>query len=948
MLIAGNASLLKYYGGGYEGGGGWIINHVELDNPDTFAVGGTFRIYLDTPISAALLEHWPGEEANEITVGILDYGVAAEPDLNPRDSFPLFCKQIGDDPKAPILINNPQQQIYTIYQGKAQHPNGNWPLIAAEWVVSGGSGGYVVVDLDSRFKTVREGGGWLTKLDLTTYTPVGAYIKLIIWGESADYDAVCTGQARCKWCRADYTNSWGVGAPEGYKYYCSQRAALLALGSTGEAFLALFNWDCYQTGCPMFFEDAADNPLAPLRSALTHDLPWRTSQYREGLAQLKLERSGFSAMRFLAGDNLYVASGYHVLIDYLAIGLLGSWPQLLELASGYQATWGFEWKNENALGQTPNFGDSSSWPDFGPAGNHMTTRLNDAGDVATDTNDPIKALRSMLMAGGVDWGKYSGNVLGEQGVFQRKSLQHRFTPLIQEWFNQPQHFYCGQLTRQWMDANGTVQAERIYSTVYEWLLEYSATGVYSGGGTQVTVDAVVPISGGKLGLWLKHKPESAASISGGNQCDVGSTWMQGGGNVALPPWGRVNNYVARQNHTGPGRHGYVWPGMALRLTSGTFTGTLYDGAMFKVSHAEPCKEGRTASWLPTSNQQIQVFTAPGAWFGQYNTDTEKLTSVVEIYRNGSDGHRLQLTPVPALGGRPHNLQKDEFYYYEGTKDGHTGLWLIFSPANGTADDLDRILYVTAITSGQNYTFSLNIVTAIPAGWNNTQYINFVRQGSDAVGSVEAVVVKTLDGVKHALTAITPKPSTFADWPADKYYVESIAADGAIIELSPEWAGEMVLITVALSATGLTSEEYYTAMVAGMHGASLPLDHHSWANRLDYIEIDDDQQGHLAAWATAHGYDDITGATFDVGWNMVADGSDNALFKGGPAVSDTALDSDHYEAFFGTGKVYIKCDWLATGDCLLAHLQMMDRSEFPRALELNAVTRAFEAIIQGSA
>ncbi|MEK6684317.1 MAG: hypothetical protein AABY46_06635 [Nitrospirota bacterium] len=956
MLKFSAASLAKFHGG-------FIIRSIQAMS---VVVGGNFTVTLDTPVGANALAKLPGQEAETITAGIICYVRAPEAWTVPRDFYPLWAIK-----KTKLITVPTPPGIVTIEATARIRVPGPGGTFFKSWLWNGTA--WIANSLFDKVFIDHITGGYISKIDLSILS-AGQVVKLEYWIEdNASPAAVAIGSDRCKWSTRDHTGSWGVNDGAGRFFHCAKRGALKADVEGGlsarQRFIDEYKPACYfaspggVNNCPYWSEpvagaDIADDPLAPVLSQLTNGMPWRLRQYMEGFNLFELKRNGPPGLAALSNILLTLDNGYHPLIlwDFQT----GLWPRLLSwVESGFSiahGVTGYEWLLKNITGGFGDLAASSTWPPYGPAGDNYAKTTDYSAAVATDANDPHRILRAQDGSASVDFHRYKGDIRGTHGRYQRFRLHHFFAPKVTAGSGAQSFTSDGGGSFRWgfWDANFNEQASEHaggISTVYYAKIILTPFNKYSGAIASVTVKSAA-IAAGVLTLKLKHRTIEASSFLEA-QTEKSTQWNQGGTNVALPEWARINNYQSALATTGPGRKSgglYVIAGNAFKFDNGAIIASKIKNRRFIISAAQACVAGTTDPWKPGTQLRTGNFTGKGYVWIQYNATTEAMQSLV-IKRNSGAVTLTRLDP-PGYG-KPYNIPKDSYYAMEGLNAaGFKGAWIMFSPKNGTGITTDTVMDITLTTSiGTVYQSTVNIETHATYGFNNTQTFTLTVTSPDVIVSVSSIKVissvqidpATGNYKEYGLTAYASEPASWAAWDPLKYFiVGAVGPQSIVIKYSPNWAFDGIELRVNLTASAATDEEYYTANVSGPHATSLPTNHHGWANRCDEIKVAD-ENGAIQEYLTANGAGAFDGLSFSVYSDPVADPTGNQLF-GSNQVSDWSISTANHAAWWADGEIYVKNGQLVVGNSVFGYVNYYDRSCWPQAAELNALRTILERIL----
>jgi hypothetical protein len=369
------------------------------------------------------------------------------------------------------------------------------------------------------------------------------------------------------------------------------------------------------------------------------------------------------------------------------------------------------------------------------------------------------------------------------------------------------------------------------------------------------------------------------------------------------------------------------------------------GKKFWVSTATPCKAGATGLWQPGAATDGAVFTGGGAYFLNYISPAEILTSIV-VKRNGNV---VTLSNVGGTGlpAPDQILSKDEYFATESyNAAGQRGIWFKFSPKNSTGADIDRLLWIYVVTNTHSYVIILNLETDATWGWNTMTRLTYTAPAGRTVSAIYSVTVTDSLGVAHPLTSSLLTPSTWATWDATKWHTVNQTGTTYTLSLSPEWAGCRVDVVVVLSAFVGDDESYYTHNVA-IHATSLPAGHHDWANRIDEIRVVDQAAGDIADFVNQYGTSILAGMTFTDWSNGVARGGTVSRAIPDAEEADTALSGTDYLAMWASGKIYLATAAIEPNQCAKLALEMADRRCWPLATEVNAPATVAARLLGGT-
>lgn len=927
IMTLNSESALRYHGG-------WIVRRIQCD--DAIAIGGTFELILDTPISAKAAANWPGSSGT-ITVNYQVYAVGEEQWTHPRDAYPLWCV------RKEVFIAAPAAEIITLEAAaRVRAPSATATWFRA-WKLAVG-GGWTEINLDSKLKIEHDGAGYKTILDLTGYDVAGiTVLRLCYFVESTSNSAICAGQDRCKWSYFDPTGSWGTYDSSNRWFYCQSRGALKALGEAGSAFIAAYKPACYQTKCPLWAEDTPlDNPLVAAAMQLTHSLPWLVVQLAPGYDDYALLRWGVPSLLSLVGLPMIPPAGYHA-IRSLALHT-GTWPTIKVWT---EATWeiahglpGLEFLTLSDAGISPDLINPSTWPNYGPGGNHWTRKLDYGTANAADGNDPHHIARSLITASGVETDAYIGSQAGMNGRFQRFRTFKFFIPKIAAGYDEIA-FNGGTFQRGAWSATYEPLTPGDPQTVYYWKIQLARLGNYGGAAGSVTIKHLT-VTAGIASVRFQNRVIGASSLVSA-QTEYASNWKQGGTNVAAPDWWRVKNYACSQATFGPGRAvGYVDVGSALKFDDAAIPASApIKNRQFLVRRVEACVAGDKDDYRPTVQQETKTGQGPG-WFWQpFNTTVETLVSIVVTRDSGG-------TTLKKVTGatRPHDMVKDLYWYFETTDAGGAkGVLVVFSPKNQTGTAADQVLHIVVTGNIDTYTTDLNLATDGTYGWDNTQTLTITS--AVIITSLDAVIIQTLEldtnnqFKTYTLTEEASAPTNWATWDRLKYYIVSGTNYNQVIKISPEWALDLIKVTFGHGAPLGTEDAYYDSEIKAPHTLSLPAGHKATANNTDLSEVVD-ENGAIAAYLAAYGATAFDGMVISFRSDPRADPAAANKVWISDRVTDLEFQATWFTAWWATGEIWGKV--LQPADhSLIVEVSMADGSGWPLAVEFDSIRQTLEAI-----
>ncbi len=602
------ASQLAYHGG-------WIVRKLIVD--ENLQIGDTFQIEFWNPIGPGVAtEIMPGHEGEDIEATLAVYMLAHENIPALRDAYPLFCLQDV------YYITSPTNGVHLIDGKRLRKPTANPAWCRGHKYVTG-TGWVDDAAIVAGVYIAHNGSGYNSYVDLTSVdlTDV-AWVRIECWVESSSALAIPIGQDRCKW--SQYDPSWG--------WHCALRGTLEALGAPGIAWLETYKEECYQTKCPGYTEDEPDTPLAQnVWRALTHAHLWRLEQYYAGEEEMHLSRpawpNGFPGLGAAAGFGLDLPGGIFPTIE-CELGM-GGWPARKIATDGSVAlVAGAEILTANKDGGEMRQDTTSTWPDFGPGGDNISSRVFEGGPAGTAVsaaNDPHRLARQCSASSGVDKAMYGGEIYGSHGRRIRWTDYTLWLPKTDAGSG-PVEDTDGTYRRGAWNAKFQAVSEGDPTTVYRWRWDLKKSLRYDrildGQGWPIAVNTATvhtaSLAGGALTLALAHKTFTG-SIQTGPGEETEFYFQQGGGNVAaMDQAGRIRNWKCEQSHIGAGRGlGYIRPGSVISFEHAAFNGTILAGLRLLVTEAVACGSALTDTWIPptvvyggTSDEYYDAWIAP--------------------------------------------------------------------------------------------------------------------------------------------------------------------------------------------------------------------------------------------------------------------------------------------------------------------------------------------------
>ena len=933
--------------------GGWIVYAVDVPDGFTGAVGDQFTLKVLGPLNDSLsTTPWPTNDTDQIEVGYRAYYHTAEVWPAYRHHYPLYVVETT------FTLNGPIASANIITAAIVRPPATGW--FSASWLKNG-----EIEDKTSAFtslvSTTHSGASaYLTLLDLTGIDLTGVTkIYLTLWEESSNDNARSSIQNRCANALFDPSGSWG----DADNWYC---------GDTSADLRGNFRPKCFQTPCSGWTEEAG--PTNPVDQTVIQQLltgvPWRVLQYVANPTVIMSREECPSLMALATSISLEKGMHTHIYFDYQT----GGWVKRGLVNSLLRKMFGWEWDeiiDGAGADAYPEWDDSPTWPDRGPAGETFTQEpgacLVADSNTGSDADDPARNRKHSVMTGSVEIMQHTLNRSSWLGLYQLTSYIATAAQMLELWFpnvaadGSTESFADGTFRTGFWTAEGIEQGAEDGNTVYYWKLSLSPRRAdLHGGGSAIKtaiIDEINDAGSDVIEIWLRLGAESASTQQtiGGIQVDQQTHWQQGGNVAALPSWARVHNHES--DTPGLGVQRLVQNGDVIEFPSGSgFTNDKIKDRRFMVRKARPCADSsRTGSFIPSTWQESFSWIAFGRLFYQFTGDETVDTLTIKRDLGG--------TPVPLTERAnneqviPTDLAKDEYYWEYYNEGGLYGILVWFSPLQDTGVAIDysgiQVEIVTDADTYDDYPPGTDILQKDPDGWEfSPNLLDVTLTASANISSIASVVAVERDGTVVPLTAHGTRPTNFDDWDTDKYYATAISGTNVTITVSPARSGCEIYVTLNIGSYGGNSDDYYDAYVAihdprarqaddTIAGALPYTNHKEFADRFDQTDIQDEESLISDAIGEAETFVGRTVKYYD---NAVAHWRDLTIRKA--TYDDASADTDITGSCFilaAHGEIF-GIDNISANDCLIVRGRFADRNAMPKTGEINGLRTIAERII----
>lgn len=956
---------------------GWICYQIRPASGewDAFGVGDEFDLKIfGSPNNSLATTKWPVADPGDISAHYQVYMTNDEPWVENRHSFPMFAKpksatfasvtNIILTLEASARIRPPTTAYLTATHTKGGVPADVTAFVIAHTIIENNAGAYkTTIDLTS---------------DAVTYDGTGTLV-VDYFIESADNAAIMCGQDRCSNSVQDLTSSFGEsGGAESGSWYCQFRK------DRGDGVVAtkaaVYIPACTETGCSHWVHnDTGTNPVSQgVMQQITHDFPYLLRQAFAGINQFELLRLGTPSLATLAGLNVRIPGGFH-LIQLINAYQVEQWARVAQIESLWAKMLGFEFLTFSATGQLPDLSDSATWPSYGPAGDNFARDaempLTVVDDLAKDSNDPQRTQRAQIMKRTLTLNCYTGTKAGEHGKYQNLSSIHPyvlFFPQIDAGNRATTQFFTdGSIEPGYWTADLTSQGAEDVDTVYYWRLlmtrgrRYDRENYNDYGGAVLAgkIAAVETITGGFRFYFELGTEYASTQIL--PQIERSTIWKAGGNIVDPPEWAKVFNYQST------GRRGVsaskARNGMAARFTVAdgfslplAVAGDDRTERRFPVTKAEAHRDdAHKGTFSPSSGEQTETFA--DIQFGRIFFPFEKAGETVqsaEVKRDLAvlDDQLVTLTYFGDGDTKPYGMDKDMYWHepYEDAELGLYGLFIYFSVLNGTGllDPFSSFVTMYITTDNKTYDPLTVDIVGDENGWDAKVPVVFTARAT--ITGIQSVVVERRDGTVDVCTSYGGSPpAEWEGWALNKYYA---VIDGTELDISvsPDYSSDT--LRVELATDDYSGGDYYNDNVAfhgnwdGWGGGSLPPGYAQFGNRYDAVEIRD-EGGLLAAWAAANGGTaGFIGKTIRFRTDLVMHWLNFAIGKNtfGTDQGDSGLSASDYLALQANGEIFLK-DVLtdqeeAAKECIIITGRVADRNKLPRSLELQSLVTTLERMI----
>ena len=821
----------------------WLISHIQLSS--SLGAGGTFRVYLDTPISDRVLELEPCIDPPSPVTARLEFYIGGWNALPPcpRDVNPLWGL------KQTFSFALPFVELPTISGLCRYHSNDSKWLSARKKNTATQAWETVSTALLFPSFTTAYSDGWTTVFYLDNDDFTG-YDALEITAFVYDAVGLLVGQHSCVHDRVDYSGSYGTLAADRWNHFCND--------PTCAKYSAYIPGGCYFPNANEennhWLEDTVANGGGPSTPVLidgwkqvTHSIAWIREQIQAGLTASKFKRKGCYSLMNVCPTSLGVPiTNTATKFPYA----FGGWQTVGTATIGGLANCPYKRHGIEMVWETAT---------IGPAGNNISPRLQGIGTDA-ETRDINK---SQITMGSVDLDPCDMITLNDHGRFQLCGY-YKFdlvVPRIRAL--EANTFIGGTLEFGYWNQYGEV-VETYEAATFGARLKitdnfdpinrgsavttHNPNGLIMGGIKRTaTVVRSESLGGGLYKLHLENNIIQCAAIQSG-QDDIVTAWKSAGTLVAMPDPFRINNYLTASGYgrRGPLRDSTIQVGDGCKFTDAAVSDRIQD-KIFEVTAVAPA-DGDVQNWTPDSMPSIQR-RGLRTYYHTLNAG-ETVTSITITRDSGA-------VTLTAIHGYPFAITyiKDVYGWeqrngYDDNENEVRQVLIKFSHLNMTSLDADKLVHVSIVTDGATHTADIDV----SEDEIFEDYIgHFVITNANVISNpvVNATYTDPL-----TLLPVTVALEVNASWDGylDSfatpflYAIEYSGGPGAYqadIWIAPQLQGSNVVVQVDIDDpwTG-TQDQYYAAYIDPLQGASLPTLEYSaqaysvWGRKSDTVVIKD--------------------------------------------------------------------------------------------------------------